>query len=357
MLENSMVNILVLGCGLVGRTIAQDLSKRHNVTVADKSQKALGLVPELNTILFDVTSKASLKQKVSEFDLVICAVPGFLGFETLKTVIEAGVNVVDISFFPEDALTLNELAIENGVTAVVDMGVAPGLDNLILGHHNHSMKIDSFECLVGGLPTKEGTYKAPFSPADVIQEYLRPARLVANGEVIVLPALSEPEYIEGEGYFLEAFNTDGLRSLLKTMSHIPNMNEKTLRYPGHRNHMEFLRDAGFFDNENFEFTSKVLFNDWKLSREDDEFTYMKVTIKGESQSHVWELYDETDPNTRISSMARTTGYTCCAMVEAVLSGLWDKSGVYPGELVGHDDGVFSHVLSFLQDRGVDVVKC
>ena len=349
------MRILVLGCGLVGRTIAQDLAKRHDVLVADNSKKALDLVPELDTLLFDVASKNSLKQKVSKFDLVVCAVPGFLGFETLKTVIEAGVNVVDISFFPEDALALNELAIEKGVTAVVDMGVAPGLDNLILGHHNHSMKIDSFECLVGGLPTKEGTYKAPFSPADVIQEYLRPARLVANGEVIVLPALSEPEYIEGEGYFLEAFNTDGLRSLLKTMSHIPNMNEKTLRYPGHRNHMEFLRDAGFFDNENFEFTSKVLTDNWKLKPEDDEFTYMRVTVEGEEKKHVWELYDETDSVRRISSMSRTTGYTCCALVEILLSNQWAKPGIFPGELLGGEQRVFNHVISFLRLRGVNII--
>jgi saccharopine dehydrogenase-like NADP-dependent oxidoreductase len=84
---------------------------------------------------------------------------------------------------------------------------------------------------------------------------------------------------------------------------------------------------------------------------------MKVTIEGESQSHVWELYDETDPKTRTSSMARTTGYTCCAMVEAVLSGMWDMRGVFPGELIGHDESVFNHVISFLEERGVRLVKC
>lgn len=350
-----MKKVLVLGCGMVGKVMALDLAERHEVTVADNSEEVLKRVPELNTLVLDVRKKDLLMLAVREFDLVVCAVPGFLGYETLKSVILAGVDVVDISFFPEDALTLNELAIEKGVIAFVDMGVAPGLSNLILGHHNNNMKIDSFECLVGGLPKVLNTYKAPFSPVDVIQEYLRPARLFENGKVVVKRALSEPEYINAKGSLLEAFNTDGLRSLLRTMSHIPNMKEKTLRYPGHRNDMQFLNDTGFFDNENFEFTSKVLTDNWKLKPEDDEFTYMRVTVEGEEKKHVWELYDETDSVRRISSMSRTTGYTCCALVEILLSNQWAKPGIFPGELLGGEQRVFNHVISFLRLRGVNII--
>ena len=123
------------------------------------------------------------------------------------------------------------------VTAIVDFGVAPGIPNLLLGYHQNTMKIDVYKCYVGGLPKKRTMpfqYKAPFSPVDVIEEYTRPARYVVNGEIVVKEALSEPEFLEfDEIGTLEAFNTDGLRSLLFT-NDIPNKIEKTLRYPDER---------------------------------------------------------------------------------------------------------------------------
>ena len=95
-----------------------------------------------------------MAEAVLPFDLVIGAVPGALGFATLRTVIEAGRDVVDISFFPEDALALDALAREKNVTAVVDCGVAPGLCNIIAGHHHRKSPLTHYECLVGGLPRK-----------------------------------------------------------------------------------------------------------------------------------------------------------------------------------------------------------
>ena len=54
-----------------------------------------------------------------------------------------------------------------------------------------------------------------------------------SGKIITKPALSEPEFVDFEGIgTLEAFNTDGLRTLLTTMN-IPTMIYKTLRYHGH----------------------------------------------------------------------------------------------------------------------------
>lgn len=356
---------------MVGSAIALDLHKRHNVTSTDFNQEALDalkLRDNVPTMRLDCSDSDALKKAVSGFDLAVCAVPGFLGFETLKSLIEAQIDVVDISFFPEDALELNALAIEKGVTVVVDIGVAPGLDNLILGHHNANIQVDFFECLVGGLPSTRTfpyQYKAPFSPADVVEEYLRPARLFESGQIVTKPALSEPEYVEfADLGTLEAFNTDGLRTLLFTMSHIPEMREKTLRYPGHRDQMLALRSAGFLSDDKIkvngvdvsprEFTSKILFNSWKLGDSEDEFTVMRVTVKGAGQTHIWDLLDRTDHQTQTSSMARTTGYTCCAIVESVLSGKWKQRGVNPGEMLGGDAKIFADVLEFLGERKISL---
>ncbi|MCK5209198.1 MAG: saccharopine dehydrogenase NADP-binding domain-containing protein, partial [Cyclobacteriaceae bacterium] len=151
-----MNNVIVLGAGMVGGAIAIDMAKSHNVTLTDLSQNVLDRVKQkcdsLNTQQVDVTNKEALQSIIKQHDLVICAVPGFLGFETLKSIIEAEMNVVDISLFPENALELDALAKEKNITAIVDCGVAPGMDNLILGYYNEKMKVTDFTCLVGGLP-------------------------------------------------------------------------------------------------------------------------------------------------------------------------------------------------------------
>ncbi len=192
-----MSNVVVLGAGMVGSAMAIDIAKKHQVTLTDLSQDVLNKVKQkcndLSIRQLDVTDKSKLQSTIREFDLVINAVPGFLGFETLRAIIEAGMNVIDIAFFPENSLELDALAKAHNVTAIVDCGVAPGMDNVILGYYNEIMKLSDFECLVGGLPKVKKwpfCYKAPFSPIDVIEEYTRPARYVENGKEIVREPLT-----------------------------------------------------------------------------------------------------------------------------------------------------------------------
>lgn len=370
-----MSKIIVLGAGMVGTTMAIDLAKDHSVCLADLNSDALNNAKtkcnKLEVTGIDVTKEEILKETVKDFDLVILAVPGFLGFRVLRTLIEAHKNVVDISFFPENSLELNQLAVQNQVSVVVDCGVAPGMGNLILGHHNTKMKITGFECLVGGLPKMKKwpfSYKAPFSPVDVIEEYTRPARYVENGHLVIKEALSDCEYIEFEGIgTLEAFNTDGLRSLIYSFPEIPDMKEKTLRYPGHIEMIKALKSTGFFDKEPIEikgfvispleFTSKVLFKDWKLDENEAEFTVMRITIKGQTEMNenctlVYDLHDEYDFKTQTSSMSRTTGYTATAVANWMLQGNFHEKGVFPPELIGKQTGCFEFVLDYLKKRGV-----
>lgn len=370
-----MSNVIVLGAGMVGSAMAIDMAKKHNVTVTDVNSNTLDKIKlncgELNTLKLDVTNKRELQETIANFDLVICAVPGFLGFETLKSIIEAGKNVVDISFFPENSLELDALAKEQGVTAIVDCGVAPGMDNVILGYYNEILNLTDFECLVGGLPKVKKwpfCYKAPFSPVDVIEEYTRPARYVENGEVITREALTDCEYVEFENTgTLESFNSDGLRSIIYTMPHIPNMKEKTLRYPGHVEYIKVLKESGFFETSEIkvngvqinplEVTSKILFNEWKLGENEEELTVMRVTVKGENQEGeieevVYNLYDEYCHDTQTSSMSRTTGYTATAAANLFLEGLFNEKGVFPPELVGKHESCFEYFMNYLKERGV-----
>src|SRR5687767_7597411 len=121
--------ITVLGCGLVGRAIALDLAKDYEVTSADLNEEALGAVRSLgvNTLKTDLSDAGQVRKIIEGADVVVGAVPGFMGFNTVRTVIEAGKDMVDISFFPEDPFELDELAHRNNVTIVTDCGVAPGM--------------------------------------------------------------------------------------------------------------------------------------------------------------------------------------------------------------------------------------
>lgn len=370
-----MGKVIVLGGGMVGSAMAVDMSRNNRVTVADMDIAALEKLnkkyPDIATIQLDIRDKKRLQQVIETADLAIGAVPGWLGFETVKTVIESGKDIVDISFFPENVLQLDQIAKENHVTAIVDCGVAPGMGNIILGYHNEHLKIESFECLVGGLPKNKiwpFNYKAPFSPADVIEEYTRPARYVEHGKIITKPPLSDCELIEFEKTgTLEAFNSDGLRSLLFTMAHIPDMKEKTLRYPGHAEYIRVLKDSGFFSTEPLkingvamrpvDFTSRILFDVWRLEENEEEFTIMKIRILGTDHDNrnieiVYDLYDEFDPATGTTSMARTTGYTATAAANLVLDGIFKEKGIFPPELLGRTKVNFDYIMNYLRQRGV-----
>jgi saccharopine dehydrogenase-like NADP-dependent oxidoreductase len=370
------LNIVVLGGGRVGSAIVRDLTAvdDFSVTVADVDPVAVDRLLEdgADGMCIDLSIPANVQRAIVHADLVVGAVPGFMGYRTVEQVLDAGKPVVDISFFPEDAFGLKEKAEKAGVPCLVDCGIAPGLSNLVLGRLEEALdETHSFKCLVGGLPVERNwpwDYKAPFSPADVLEEYTRPARFRRHGEEVVVPALTERELVHFPGLgSLEAFATDGLRSLLTTCS-TPEMVEKTLRYPGHAELMTTLRDAGFFSKQPIQaasgqvrpldVTSALLFDQWQFEEGEPDLTVMRMELEGVKDGkrvrHVYNILDYYDPETETSSMARTTGYMCTAMVNVVASGLWKEAGVAPPEIVGRREDCFEAVLRHLDARDVHV---
>jgi saccharopine dehydrogenase-like NADP-dependent oxidoreductase len=365
-----MKKITVLGAGMVGSAIAKDLSADFEVTSVDISDQNLAALaqshPAIYTRVADLQDYAAYPNLLKGADFVVTAVPGFMGYKTLEAVILAGKNAVDISFFPENALQLDALAREKQVTVITDCGVAPGMSNLILGRYNKAMLVEKFLCYVGGLPKNPQPpffYKAPFSPVDVLEEYTRPARLQIDGQTVTRPALSDCETIRLEPVGeLEAFNTDGLRSLLITMGHIPLMLEKTLRFPGHCDLIKALQQAGFFGEKPvavkgqslrpIDMSTVLLLDQWKLQPGEAEFTIMQVIVEGEGKRVEYNLYDEYDAVNNISSMARTTGYTCTAAVNLLDQGLFSSKGVFPPEILGADEKCFDFILQYLKERKV-----
>ncbi len=372
-----MPNAIVLGAGMVGSVMSADLSADadYKVTVADARPQALELARQrsggrVKTLHLDLSDTRALAKAIAPFDIVLGALASHLGFQTLRTVIEARKNYADISFMPEDAIELDELAKKNGVTAVVDCGVAPGMSNLLSGYAVSLLDTcDNIEIYVGGLPRERRwpfQYKAGFAPSDVIEEYTRPVRIVENGRTVIREALTEPELLDFPGIgSLEAVNTDGLRSLAETLS-VPSMKEKTLRYPGHYELMRVLRAIGLFSKEPvdvngvsvrpLDLLSKLMFPMWTYQPGEPDLTVMRVladgTRAGKRVRLTWDLLDYLDPATGFTSMSRTTAFPCAIMARHIASGRLKTPGVLPPERFAADHALVADVLEQLDARGV-----
>jgi saccharopine dehydrogenase-like NADP-dependent oxidoreductase len=370
---NRLRRALVLGAGRVGFAVAFDLSQQQScdVTVVDTAETRLARLAGLRhvtTTRVDANEVTALRALASAHDVVVGALPSVLGYRTLEALIGACPAIVDISFMPEDALALDAVARRAGTTVVVDCGVAPGLSHMMVG--DAVRRVDecrSVKILVGGLPAHPGglfDYKAGFSPYDVIEEYVRPARIVEEFEVIAREGLSGLEFVEVPGVgTLEAFLTDGLRTLTTTIK-ARSMYEKTLRYPGHAQAMRAFREAGFFSKEAtmvcdqrirpLDVTAALLFPRWTFGDEEADVTVLKVLVEGTSGSNrltcSWELIDRYDPAARLHSMARTTAFPAAIVAALVANGAL-PAGVHPPETLGRA-GLLDGVAEQLAVRGV-----
>ena len=369
-----MSKIVVLGCGAVGRHMAIDLCKDPGLEVisADVNREALEELAREHPIQIrveDLSSEEGVMRSVDDADIVIGSVPFDIAYTMLERVIRAGKNIVDISYFPEDPFGLDELAKTQGVTALVDCGIVPGMANIILGSCMRKMKVSSYECYVGGVPKDRNAplgYKSPFPVLEVLEEYAESGRMVEEGKVVVRPMLSETMTIDlPKAGTMACLNSNGLRTLIRTTD-IPEMFEKTLRYPGHVDQMRIFKDAGFLNTtpikvegasvRPIDMTASLLSPLWKYEAGEADLTVMRLVISGvedgKPTTYTYDLYDEYDPATGTLSMARTTGYTCTAVARLVLDGGYSQKGISPPEFVGRVDGCWESVERYLEDRGV-----
>ena len=371
-----MKRVTVLGAGRVGRVIARDLASDNalQVTVADQCEEVLQkLAAELpvNTVKADLTRPGVIRELVSGKDAAAGALPGFMGFAALKEVIQAKTPYVDISFMAEDPRVLQKEAEAAFVPALYDFGVAPGMSNLVAALEARRLApARRIRIAVGGLPRVRRApweYEAPFSPADVVEEYIRPARVRVNGTTVEKFALSERETVElPEVGTLESFLTDGLRSLVDTVD-CPNMEERTLRYPGYSERIRLLLDSGFLSTVPvtingaevvpLDLTRKLLDDAWLSPDEPDELTIMRIAVEGESAGRsverVVHLYDETDRKRNETSMARTTGFPAAAAIRAMVSGVLRlPPGVHPPEATAGNETFIRYLFDALAARNV-----
>jgi saccharopine dehydrogenase-like NADP-dependent oxidoreductase len=365
-----------LGCGLVGSVIATDMARDYDVTVVDLNEKALDAlkakVPSVKTVVGSCIDAGILAPLLKDADIVTAGVPGRFGYKMMETVIGLGKNLSDISFMAEDFELLDDFARERGVVVVPDIGVAPGMSNYLMGRGCALLdEVEDAVIYVGGIPEKKVppfNYQVTWSPADVIEEYTRPARFVEESKPVTVEAMDRLTLREfprvGE---LETFITDGLRSLITNLK-AKRMEERTLRWPGHVEQMRLLRSMGLFDETPRKLggvevvprdvACDLLFPMWKMDPEkgDRDLTIMQVEVHGfkgkDEITYTWDLWDRFDENSWTNSMGRCTGCTCAIFARAIQKGLIGQKGVLAPEKLAADDNLYEFVMKEQAVRGL-----
>jgi len=343
-----MQPIVALGCGLVGEYVIHRL--------ADDGFRVVAVDLRVPRSLTERSEVSSIEQDAKEYidslnepTIVINMLPGRIGHSIREPLVRGGHQIVDLAFTEEDPQTLDALAKEHRATMIWDIGIAPGLSNMLLAQAQRELgHLDDVSIKVGGNPTAPDTnwsYMAPFSPSDVIEEYTRPARIVRDGEIVTVPALSERHRIEVEGTDgMDAFLTDGLRSVLSTID-ATNMAEYTVRWPQH---------VDRWLSEGEDTPEEELLEAWTYDTNRLEFTWMKVRCQAKNEVRKWTIVDYGQDGD--GSMARTTGLVTYALASLFATKGPEHCGLGPGihspELV--NEGTLGYVLDVFQKHGISV---
>jgi len=367
---------IVLGSGKIGSVIAKDFSKTGaDITMSDidinrarKAAEAIGA----DATVFDTSDHPAMVKTLRDYDLVLSALPGDYGYAALKACVEAGVDVIDVSFTPEDPTKLDEEAKKAGITIIPDCGVAPGLSNMLVGYGASQLDtVEEAKIMVGGIPETEVPplgYTVTWSADGLIDEYIRDVSIVKDGELVQVPALSGLEDIEFPGVgTLEAFYTDGLRTLVQSFPGVKNLYEKTLRYPGHVEKVKLLRELGFFSEEPVrvlgsdvmpKMVSARIFEKSLTMPEIGDLLAMMIEVNGlkngVKKGYRYHVLEYVDHETGVSAMARTTAYTTSIVAGIFVDGGVQRKGVIPMERLGSDHGFVKKVFEEHKKRAIDI---
>lgn len=360
------MKIAVLGAGLMGKQAAGDLIANEkvekvyladlNVAQADLFVEHLGSA-KLEAIYLDANDDEALKAVISIADVVINALFYTFNEKVARLAIECGVHSVDlgghIGGATDAVLSMHEEAENKGVTLIPDLGVAPGMINILSGYGASKLdQVQDIKLYVGGIPVDPEPpleYNHVFSLDGVFDHYTDPSHVIRRGELLEVDSLSEIEHIEFEGFGeLEAFHTSGGTSTLtETFEDVETLEYKTLRYKGHAEKFKLLVDLGFTDRDK---TVTIAGNQIKLRDvlrevltpitelgDKQDAVLLRVLVSGlkneETLTFEYTMITVRDQETGVTAMARATAYTISAVAQMIGEGIIDRKGSYPPELI------------------------
>ena len=378
------MRVAVFGSGLMGSTIARDLARSKHVdqvTVYDVDRDRLHALAErdhsakLSTKIHDVRKKNETAKLLKKFDVGVGALPHGLSEYAISASITAGVDFVDLIFgwrFGQREIHL--AAKRKGITIIPACGLAPGLTNILAMAAAERMdRVDEVHIKVGGIPERPKpplNYRIVFSFEAVLEEYLRKARIIKNGKITDAPALSGLETITFHAPIgkCECFYTDGLSTLVQTLRKVREMDEKTIRWPGHAAQIRTLIDCGLLETKPLlfhgqpiaprKYVSTLLSNKLMLGKEKD-LTLLRVDVSGKNAGklvrHRYEMIDHYDSRHGMTSMARTTAFPCSIATQLLATGGIAQKGLVPPELAFRED-LRHEFLDYLTSRGMKITS-
>jgi lysine 6-dehydrogenase len=369
----------VLGSGLMGSVIAWDLARAESVdevVVTDIDPERLRRVKrfvgrkKLSTEVLDVKNGPKLARFLKGFDVVSSALPHGSLHPADVVAVKTGAKLVNIAF-EDEQMELNSEARKSGALLIPGCGVAPGLDAILMLEAIRQLggEADEGHVMVGGLPQKPRPpygYRLVFSIVGLLREYTDVARVIRAGKLVKVRPFDDVRTVEFPAPVgtCEGFFTDGLASLLYSMKGLKEMDEMTLRWPGHADRMKFLIDGGFLATEPVKVegnkVSPLAFSRALLDRElsegdPEDVTVMRVEVKGRAGRITYDLVDYYDRENKVSSMGKTTGFTGSIVTQMVGTGEVKGKGVIPPEVALNGKAV-KRLLEELDKRGVKVSK-
>ncbi|MGE3063410.1 MAG: saccharopine dehydrogenase C-terminal domain-containing protein [bacterium] len=360
-----MKKIIILGAGRQGLTAGEFLrNKKTNVTFIDINEENLKAAKKagFKAAKRVMKTKDDIAKTIRGYDLAISALPARLGRMAHLGAITAKTNMVDVSYSEDDPLELQRMCEKNNVILIPDAGIAPGTSNLMAGRLYRSFdKAETIKIYVGGMPEKNLPplgYSITWSPEDLISEYERKAKIRKNFKSLTVEPLTGIENMQFKGFeTLQAFYTDGLRTLSKTLKNVKNLEEKTMRYAGHVDKIKFLFEMGYFEqtagNTKPRETSLELMKRIKYKNLRDVLLMRVIgegVVKGRKKRIEYEIIDFADKNH--SAMERTTGYSLAAFSFWLLNNPQSRGGVLTPEEIGMDEKNFKEIIRLLSEKKI-----
>ena len=360
------MKVVVLGAGLMGKEVVRDLvagEKVEKIILADVApEKAYEFVTALGTekvevVELDATRDDVLREVMSCGDVVVNALFYAFNERVARAAIDIGVHAVDlgghIGGVTENILNLSEEAAAKNVTIIPDLGVAPGMTNILAGYGATKLdQVDSIKLYVGGIPTEPKPplqYTQVFSLEGVFDHYTEPSKAIQKGKLTEVESLTgvEPIYFDEFGV-LEAFYTSGgISTLYKTFPDVKTLEYKTIRYKGHAGNFQLLADLGFLNKDNIvqvegqDISVRAVVREALKKKLDlgtkGDAVLLRAIISGEKNeeqmTYEYEMVVRKDTEANITAMARATANTISVVAQMIGNGEIDQRGVYPPEQI------------------------
>ncbi|MBA7598303.1 Lysine 6-dehydrogenase [subsurface metagenome] len=406
------MKVLVFGgSGKIGSVVAWDLVKDTDVEavgIVDRRKDALERVNswinsnKVRLHILDITDREKIKRLMKEYDVGVITLPNRkTSYKVIDTAIEAGLDVVDIleeyhrspdpyeiegleipdgTTLEEYGEKLHEKAVKNGVTILDGLGFAPGISNVTIGEGIRRLdKAESAVGRVGGIPTKEAAGRHPlkymitWAFEHVLREYMVKVNVLKNNEVVEVDAMSDRESFRftqlGKDEELECAITPGMPSFLHTRLQLSEFAEKTIRWPGHFEGINTLKECGILDLAPVEFSGmKIAPRDFLLSiinpklepsGGDTDVCVMWNTVTGIKDGQKtrvdYYMWDEADTENGISSMARVTGFSAAIGAKLIGSGEMKKRGIVaPEDCI--EGELYEKFMNELRKKGINILE-